>query len=338
MTPVTVSSAQRHQHTFLLDQLGTHQALLWADNQWYCQPACLDKHSQGVRLTLWAQALTLHQLEQVMQALGSTLQVGAFTRQQYCGRFGETVLSAAVTVNDVASLPAQLADVFTFYGVEAAVVNQAPRLDSPGLLVMDMDSTLIAMECIDEIARLSGTGPQVAEVTAKAMRGELDFNTSLVSRVACLKDIKVASLEQIRDSMPLMPGVASLVNELKQHGWRLAIASGGFTYFADHLKQRLGLDAAFSNQLETADGRLTGKVTGSIVNGEEKACVVQYLASEYAITPGQVVAMGDGANDLPMMGKADLGVACHAKPVVNAQADVAIRRSGLHSLLYLLAS
>lgn len=201
---------------------------------------------------------------------------------------------------------------------------------------MDMDSTVIQIECIDEIAKLAGRGDEVSAVTAKAMRGELAFSESLINRVGCLQGVPVAQLAQIRDAIPLMPGIMTLINELKVHGWKIAIASGGFTYFADHLMQRLGLDAAFSNELDIAEGVLTGKVNGDIVDAAVKAQTVEALAAQWHIPMSQTIAMGDGANDLLMMDKAALGVACHAKPLVREKADTAIRFGGLHYLLYLL--
>ncbi|NVK54610.1 MAG: phosphoserine phosphatase SerB [Alteromonadaceae bacterium] len=220
------------------------------------------------------------------------------------------------------------------YHCDVALVNRnMPVLSEPGLLVMDMDSTVIQIECIDEIAKLAGLGEQVSAVTERAMRGELDFKESLRSRVECLKGVKVSQLAQIRSAIPLMPGLQNLLNVLKLHGWKIAIASGGFTYFAGYLEHRLGLDTSRANELEHVDGILTGKVVGDIVDAEVKAQTVQDLATKWQIPMSQTVAMGDGANDLKMMGVAALGIAFEAKPVVNAQADVAIRYSGLDTML-----
>ncbi|MEC9127924.1 MAG: phosphoserine phosphatase SerB, partial [Pseudomonadota bacterium] len=143
-------------------------------------------------------------------------------------------------------------------------------------------------------------------------------------------------LNQIRDSIPIMPGIQALLTHLKQHNWKLAIASGGFTFFADHLKARLGLDFAISNTLAVKNEQLTGKVEGEIVNADVKARTVNALAEKWQISAKQTVAMGDGANDLVMMAESALGVACHGKPLVNEKADVAIRIGSLHSLLYFL--
>jgi phosphoserine phosphatase len=201
---------------------------------------------------------------------------------------------------------------------------------------MDMDSTAIEIECIDEIAKLAGVGEQVSAVTAAAMRGELDFAESLHARVATLTNAPVSIIDQVADNLPLMPGLENLVTHLQSFGWKLVIASGGFTYMTDVLKRQLNLDATVANQLEMKDGKLTGKVLGRIVDANVKAETVVSLAKEYNIELSQTIAMGDGANDLVMMAAAQLGVAFHAKPLVRAQADVSVKKGGLDQLLYLL--
>ena len=220
--------------------------------------------------------------------------------------------------------------------IELVYLTAQPTLSKPGVLVMDMDSTAIQIECIDEIAKLAGTGEQVAAVTARAMNGELDFGQSLIARVATLQGAPETILRQVLDAVPLMPGLTELVSHLKAHQWQVAIASGGFTYFTDALKQQLGLTAAFANVLEIIDGKLSGKVLGDIVDANTKAQVVNQLAREYSIAPTQTVAIGDGANDIPMLNAAALGVAFHAKPKVQALAKAAIRHGSLLQLLYLL--
>lgn len=221
--------------------------------------------------------------------------------------------------------------------LESALVKNAPKLNKPGLLVMDMDSTTIAIECIDEIATLAGVGEQVAAVTEQAMLGQLDFAQSLHQRVATLAGASEQILEQVAQNLPLMPGLNNLIDTLKQHNWRIAIASGGFTYFADHLKDLLALDAAYANQLEIEAGKLTGKVLGEVVDAKAKADSIVQLTSDYNIAMDQTVAVGDGANDLLMMAAANLGVAYHAKPIVLKQADSSINAMGLDCLLHWLA-
>ena len=223
------------------------------------------------------------------------------------------------------------------HNFEAAILQDAPQLSQPGLLVMDMDSTTIAIECIDEIAILAGVGEQVAKVTELAMLGQLDFAQSLHQRVATLAGAPEQILEQVANNLPLMPGINTLIDTLKQHHWRIAIASGGFTYFSDHLKKLLALDAAFANQLEIHQGKLTGKVLGEVVDAQTKAQSLSLLSNQYHIAKSQTVAVGDGANDLPMMKHAHLGVAFHAKPIVLEQADSSIKQKGLDCLLHWLA-
>jgi len=220
--------------------------------------------------------------------------------------------------------------------IEAAIIENAPVLHEPGVLVMDMDSTTIKIECIDEIAVLAGVGEQVAEVTELAMQGKLDFAQSLHQRVATLENANESILAQVADEIPLMEGLENLISQLQKHDWKVAIASGGFTYFADHLKEMLSLDAAVANTLEIIDGKLTGKVLGDVVDANTKAQVLLELQQEYQLKPTQTVAMGDGANDLTMMAAAQLGVAFHAKEIVQKQADSSINFNGLDLMLHWL--
>ncbi|QBL09981.1 phosphoserine phosphatase SerB [Rheinheimera sp. D18] len=233
-------------------------------------------------------------------------------------------------------LQQQLNDLAARLAIEVVYLPVRPILCQPGLLVMDMDSTAIAIECIDEIAKLAGVGEQVAAVTARAMNGELDFTQSLTERVALLAGAPEQVLQQVLATLPLMPGLTELVAHLKAHSWQVAIASGGFTYFTNALQQQLGLTATFANVLEIIDGKLTGKVLGNIIDANAKARVVQQLATAYNISHSQTIAIGDGANDIPMLNVAALGVAFHAKPKVQAQAKAAIRHGSLLQLLYLI--
>ncbi|MDX7991088.1 phosphoserine phosphatase [Xenorhabdus sp. Reich] len=221
--------------------------------------------------------------------------------------------------------------------LDVVPLGQIPRLRSPGLLVMDMDSTAIQIECIDEIARLAGVGDKVAEITERAMQGELDFSESLRERVAQLKGADASILQQVMETLPLMPGLTSLVRKLQSLDWRIAIASGGFTFFADNLRQQLRLFAAVANQLEIKNGKLTGKVKGPIVDAKYKATTLIRLARELNIPLSQTIAIGDGANDLKMIRKAGLGIAYHAKPKVYAQAKVSIRHADLMGVLCVLS-
>lgn len=221
-------------------------------------------------------------------------------------------------------------------GVDVAILNNLPCLEKTGLLVMDMDSTAIKIECIDEIAKLAGTGEEVSAITAAAMRGELDFEQSLRKRVATLKGASEHILQQVRENLPLMDGFEKLVQTLQQHNWKIAIASGGFTYFADYLKETYQLDYAVSNQFEIDNGILTGEVKGKIVTAQYKAETLTMLGKRFDIPPSQWVAVGDGANDLPMLKQAQMGVALHAKPKVQEEAKIVVNFADLRALLVLL--
>jgi phosphoserine phosphatase len=222
-------------------------------------------------------------------------------------------------------------------GLDVAPLGKIPHLRTPGLLVMDMDSTAIQIECIDEIAKLAGTGEMVAEVTERAMRGELDFTASLKQRVATLKGANAAILRQVRDELPLMPGLTSLVLKLESLGWKVAIASGGFTFFAEYLRDKLHLTTVVANEMEICDGKLTGEVIGQIVDAQFKAETLKRLATKYEIPTEQTVAIGDGANDLPMIQVAGLGIAFHAKPKVNEKTEVTIRHADLMGVFCILS-
>ena len=222
--------------------------------------------------------------------------------------------------------------------LDIAPLNFHASLKQAGLLVMDMDSTAIQIECIDEIAKLAGTGDMVSAITERAMRGELDFSQSLRQRVATLKDAPEGILQEVKQHLPMMPGLVETVKELKNHGWKVAIASGGFTYFAEVLQQKLGLDFIAANQFEIIDGKLTGNVQGAIVDAQYKAQTLQQLAQKFNIATENTVAIGDGANDLTMMQVANVGVAYHAKPKVQQLAQVIVNFTDLTALLCILSA
>ena len=270
-------------------------------------------------------------LSKVLPILGGKLQLAG--HQPLPEMAPAAVLTGFEAIDELKPVIMELAEQLD---IELTVVENPPSVDKPGVLLMDMDSTAIEIECIDEIAKLADVGEQVAAVTKRAMQGELDFAQSLHQRVATLKDADEGILKQVADKMPLMPGLEVLVAHLKSKGWIVAIASGGFTYFTERLKQMLGLTATFANELEIENGRLTGKVLGDVVDAQVKADVVAQLAREYNIEQGQTVAIGDGANDLRMLAQASLGVAFHAKPLVRQQAKSAVNKGGLEQLLYLL--
>lgn len=219
-------------------------------------------------------------------------------------------------------------------------INTLPAGFDPlqtGLLMSDMDSTLISIECVDEIADFVGLKPQVAAITEAAMRGEIDFETSLRQRVAVLKGLEVEALQRVySERLRLNPGAETLIAGLKRRGIKIALVSGGFTFFTDRLQHRLGLDYTLANVLEEKNGRLTGRVEGAIVGAEAKAAYLGSLCRELGIHPSQAVAMGDGANDLKMLHAAGLGIAYHAKPAVRSQADAMLQHRGLDAVLDLL--
>jgi phosphoserine phosphatase len=204
------------------------------------------------------------------------------------------------------------------------------------LFAFDMDSTLIQGEVIDELARLHGVGEQVAATTAAAMRGEIDFKQSFERRVALLKGLPETRVRELLHSIPLADGAEPLISTLKSLGYKTAVLSGGFTFFGEHVQKLLGLDYVFANQLEIENGLVTGRVSGEIVDGQKKAELLQFLADKENISLDQVVAVGDGANDLPMLNIAGMGIAFHAKPVVRSSAHHAVSHLGLDSLLYLI--
>jgi phosphoserine phosphatase len=204
------------------------------------------------------------------------------------------------------------------------------------LFAFDMDSTLIQGEVIDELARMAGAGDRVAEITEAAMRGELKFDESFSRRVALLKGLPAERVLSLLNSIPLADGAERLIRTLKLLGYKTAILSGGFTFFAHHLQERLGIDYVHANELEIADGVVTGRVVPPIVNGARKAALLAEIAEREGISLEQVVAVGDGANDIPMLNLAGMGIAYRAKPLVRQSADHSISCLGLDGLLYLL--
>lgn len=221
-------------------------------------------------------------------------------------------------------------------GLDGAFIEPGRKLADFKLLAMDMDSTLITIECIDEIADMQGLKPQVAEITEAAMRGELEFRESLTRRVALLKGLHASALQRVHDErLRLSPGAETLLTAAHGADLKTLLVSGGFTFFTDRMKTRLALDYTHANVLEIADGKLTGRVVGGIVDAAEKKRAVERICAELGVHPRQAIVMGDGANDLDMMGIAGLSVAFRAKPVVRAQADIALNFVGLDGILNL---
>jgi len=254
-------------------------------------------------------------------------------------------LAGTARIEQIATHAYRLRDAQSHEGIAAychehqldyGFVKPDQRLADFGLLVMDMDSTLISIECIDEIADMYHLKPQVAAITESAMRGEIDFAESLRRRVALLEGLEEGALQRVYDErLKLNPGAEVMLAALKQHGIKTLLVSGGFVFFTERLKQCLGLDYAHANTLEIVNGKLTGKVLGTILDAQGKAEWLVKMREELKLKPEQVIAMGDGANDLKMMAQAGVSIAYHAKPVVRAQASYALNFVGLDGLVHL---
>lgn len=223
--------------------------------------------------------------------------------------------------------------------IDYAVVPDKQRLNQFGLCVMDMDSTLITIECVDEIADMMNIKPQVAAITEAAMRGEIDFAASLKKRVALLKGLDESALQRVIDErLTLNPGVRDWIATCKENNIKTMVVSGGFTFFANYVQQLLGLDYAVANTLEIIDGKLTGQLLGDIVDAQRKADELEKIRDYLELETNQTIAIGDGANDLKMMSVAEIGIAYHAKPVVQEQATYALNYVGLEGAIYLLTA
>ncbi|GAC1373744.1 MAG: phosphoserine phosphatase SerB [Aquirhabdus sp.] len=239
-------------------------------------------------------------------------------------------------LTDAQSLRAECLMLSANLSIDIAVQEDNAYRRNRRLVCFDMDSTLIEQEVIDELAIAAGVGAQVAEITERAMQGEIDFSQSFKARVALLEGLDVNVLAGIAENLRITEGAERLISTLKALGYRTAILSGGFTYFAEYLQAKLGIDEVHANHLDIENGKVTGKVTGRIVDGARKADLLRELAQREGISLEQVMAVGDGANDLPMLSIAGLGIAFRAKPLVRQNADHAISSVGLDGILYLL--
>ena len=248
--------------------------------------------------------------------------------------------SVSLRCEDVLDTPevrAQVAAAAFAAGADACFIAAGRSLADFKLVAMDMDSTLITIECIDEIADMQGLKAQVSAITEAAMRGELDFAASLTRRVALLEGLEASALERVyEERLRISPGGEAMLAAVQAAGLKTLLVSGGFSFFTERLQRRLGLEVAHANVLEIENGRLTGRVVGGIVDAEEKRRTVERVCAQLGIATKGAIVMGDGANDLKMMGVAGLSVAFRAKPVVRAQADVALNFSGLDGILNVL--
>ncbi|ADU61676.1 MAG: phosphoserine phosphatase SerB [Pseudodesulfovibrio sp.] len=240
------------------------------------------------------------------------------------------------TPRDMAAIRSKFLDISADLVADIAFQEDNIFRRNRRLVAFDMDSTLIQAEVIDELAKVAGVGEEVAAITEAAMRGELDFKQSLRKRLSLLKGLDESVLREVAARLPLTEGAERLISTLKNVGYKIAILSGGFTYFGNILKERLGIDYVYANELEIVDGKLTGRALGEIVDAQRKAELLQAIADQEGISLQQVIAVGDGANDLPMLNLAGLGIAFHAKPKVKKGARQAISTLGLDSILYLI--
>ena len=245
-------------------------------------------------------------------------------------------ISARGTPKDLSKLRAQFTEISARLDVDIAFQADNMYRRTRRLVCFDMDSTLIDAEVIDELAKAAGVGDQVSAITESAMSGEIDFNESFARRMALLKGLDESVLSNIAENLILMEGAEHLISTLRKLGYKTAILSGGFNYFGRFLQKKLGIDYVYANELQIENGKVTGKVVGDVVNGERKAQLLRELADREGISLEQVIAVGDGANDLPMLSIAGLGIAFRAKPLVKASAKQSISTLGLDAILYLM--
>jgi phosphoserine phosphatase len=279
-------------------------------------------------------AAHLHALASALAAEGANI--------EKIGRLSEDTL-ASVEIHallpsnrDSESLKRTLLAVATAAGFDVSLQRESLFRRSKRLIVLDMDSTLIRIEVIDELARAAGVGDQVSRITERAMQGEMDYDESLRQRVGLLTGLDVGVLDRISADLPLTEGAETMVRVLKRLGYKIAVISGGFSRAAEALKRRLELDYAYSNNLEVQGGKLTGRVVGPIVNAQRKAELLETIAQAEGVLLDQVIAVGDGANDALMLERAGLGIAFHAKAKLRERADTSISGAGLDAILYLL--
>ncbi|NLX72437.1 MAG: phosphoserine phosphatase SerB [Bacteroidales bacterium] len=296
-------------------------------------------------ITLISRKLTATQLSKVTRLISDQgLNIDVISRLSGRIPLGEdegltksvAEFSVRGTPRDIEAMKREFIGISGQTGVDIAFQEDNIYRRNRRLVCFDMDSTLIQAEVIDELARKAGVYEQVSNITEAAMRGDIDFSESFKQRIALLKGLDESILKEVAENLPLTEGAERLFRILKKYGYRTAILSGGFTYFGNYLKNKLGIDYVFANELEIKDGKLSGRHIGDIIDGEKKAELLKLIAFKEDIHLEQVIAVGDGSNDLPMLRLAGLGIAFHAKPKVKASAKHSISTIGLDAILYLL--
>ena len=296
-------------------------------------------------ITLISRKLTATQLSKVTRLISDQgLNIDVISRLSGRIPLGEdegltksvAEFSVRGTPRDIEAMKREFIGISGQTGVDIAFQEDNIYRRNRRLVCFDMDSTLIQAEVIDELARKAGVYEQVSNITEAAMRGDIDFSESFKQRIALLKGLDESILKEVAENLPLTEGAERLFRILKKYGYRTAILSGGFTYFGNYLKNKLGIDYVFANELEIKYGKLSGRHIGDIIDGEKKAELLKLIAFKEDIHLEQVIAVGDGSNDLPMLRLAGLGIAFHAKPKVKASAKHSISTIGLDAILYLL--
>lgn len=303
---------------------------------------------QGVNryiVTILGRRLGANQISSVTKVLGEVgLNIDAITR--LTGRIplnesqkqvrSAIQLSIRGNIENKESLQSKFLDISHELGIDIGFQEDNMYRRNRRLVCFDMDSTLIQTEVIDELARRHGVGDKVSEITERAMNGEIDFNESFIERCALLEGLDESVMEEIAENLPITEGAERLISTLKAFGYKTAILSGGFTYFGKYLQKKFGVDYVYANELEIKDGKLTGKHKGEIVDSKRKAELLRLIAQIENLNINQVIAVGDGANDLQMLNLAGLGIAFHAKPMVKDNAQQSISTIGLDGILYFL--